>query len=59
MYARWTSFALGLGLALGLLVCVGTLAALEWPAARFLLAAPGLGMIWMGRASTDPAAAVV
>jgi hypothetical protein len=78
MYARWTSFALGLGLvfsplvlgyaevgpilrdvALGLLVCVGTLAALEWPAARFLLAAPGLWMIWMGRASTDPAAAVV
>ncbi len=30
--------------ALGLLVCVGTLAALEWPAVRFALAAPA---VWL------------
>ena len=33
--------------ALGILVCVGTLAALEWPAARFTLALPA---IWLLRA---------
>ena len=33
--------------ALGLLVCIGTLAALEWPLARFTLAAPAL---WLLRA---------
>ncbi len=78
MFARWSSFGLGLGLvlsplvlgyaevwailrdvALGLLVCIGTLAALEWPAARFLLAAPALWLVWSGRSSSDPAAAVV
>ncbi|HTP26366.1 MAG TPA: hypothetical protein VMK12_12005 [Anaeromyxobacteraceae bacterium] len=31
--------------ALGLLVCVGTLAALEWPTARFALTVPGLWLI--------------
>ncbi len=45
--------------ALGLLVCIGTLAALEWPAARFALAVPALFLVWSGRSSTDPAAAVV
>jgi hypothetical protein len=32
---------------LGLLVCIGTLAAMEWPAARFTVAAPG---VWLLRA---------
>lgn len=43
--------------ALGLLVAVGALAALEWPRARFLLAAPALWLIRVGRGSTDDAAA--
>ena len=34
--------------ALGLLVCVGTLAAMEWPAVRFALAIPAA---WLLRAS--------
>jgi hypothetical protein len=31
--------------ALGMLVCVGTLAALEWPMARFALALPGAWLL--------------
>jgi hypothetical protein len=77
MYARWGSFAIGMGLilaplalgydsvgpilhdiALGLLVCVATVAALEWPAARFALTAPALWLVWTGRASADRAAAI-
>lgn len=44
--------------ALGMLICVATLAALEWPAARFALAAPGIWLVWTGR-SADHAAALV
>ena len=77
MYARWGSFAVGLGLvlaplllgyaevpavlqdvAVGLLVCIATLAALEWPAARFGLALPAAWLLWSGRAEADPAAAI-
>ena len=35
--------------ALGLLVCVGALAAMEWPHARFAVAAPGAWLIIAGR----------
>jgi hypothetical protein len=77
MYARWTSFAIGLGLmlaplvlgygsaarilhdvAMGVLVCVATLAALEWPLARLLLAAPAAWLLLAGRGAPEPAAAV-
>ncbi len=77
MYARWASFAIGLGLmlapvflrygsaapilhdvAMGMLVCIATLAALEWPPARFVLAAPALWLLFAGRRSPDGAAAV-
>jgi hypothetical protein len=76
MYARWGSFAVGLGLILapavlgygsigpilhdvsmGLLVCIATLAALEWPHARFALAAPALWLVWTGSTTADRAAA--
>ena len=43
--------------AVGLLVCVGTLAALEWPRARFLLGAPALWLVHVGRSSGDARAA--
>jgi hypothetical protein len=43
--------------AVGLLVCVATLAALEWPRARFAMAAPALWLVAAGRASGDGAAA--
>jgi hypothetical protein len=36
--------------ALGLLVCVGALAAMEWPHARFAVAAPGAWLLVAGRA---------
>jgi SPW repeat len=36
--------------ALGLLVCVGALAAIEWPHARFALAVPGAWLLVAGRA---------
>jgi len=77
MYARWTSFAIGLGLmlaplvlgygsvarilhdvAMGVLVCIATLAALEWPLARYVLAAPAAWLLLAGRGARDPAAAV-
>jgi hypothetical protein len=76
MYARWGSFAIGLGLvlapllagyqdagailhdiALGLLLCVITLAALETPSLRFLLLAPAAWLLWTGVRAADPAAA--
>ena len=43
--------------ALGLLVCILTLAALEWPGERFVLAAPAVWLVVAGRASSDRAAA--
>jgi hypothetical protein len=77
MYARWGSFAVGLGLmlaplvlgygsfepilqdvAMGLLVCIATVAALEWPPARFALALPAAWLVWSGRGARDPAAAI-
>jgi hypothetical protein len=76
MPARWSSFAVGLGLllaplvlgygsagailqdvALGLLVSIGALAALEWPRARFLMAAPALWLVHVGRGAGDLRAA--
>jgi hypothetical protein len=76
MYARWSSFAVGLWLlmaplvlgygavgpilhdiAMGLLVCVATLAALEWPLARFALAAPALWLVVSATRTADRAAA--
>lgn len=43
--------------AMGLLVCVGTLAALEWPRARFAMALPALWLLQAGRRSADARAA--
>jgi hypothetical protein len=45
--------------AIGLLVCIATLAALEWPPARFAVAAPALWLGWSSRTTGDAAAAVV
>jgi hypothetical protein len=75
MYARWSTFAIGMGLALapllvgyqevgpvlhdvaiGLLVCILTLAALETPALRFLIPLPAAWLVWTGRLSGDPGA---
>jgi hypothetical protein len=44
--------------AMGLLVCVGTLAALERPAFRFALAAPALWLLWTGRGAEQGAVAI-
>jgi hypothetical protein len=44
--------------AMGLVVCIATLAALEWPPARFGLALPASWLLWSGRGGGDPAAAV-
>jgi hypothetical protein len=76
MYARWGSFAIGVGLmlaplvlgygsvarilhdvAMGALVCIATLAALEWPLARFVLAAPAIWLLLAARGAPDRAAA--
>ncbi|WP_242346802.1 hypothetical protein [Anaeromyxobacter terrae] len=76
MYARWASFAVGLGLmlaplvlgygsvgpilhdvAMGLLVCIATLAAFEWPRARFALGAPALWLVLVARDGSDRVAA--
>ncbi len=43
--------------AMGSLVCIATLAALEWPRARFVLAGPGLWLIAVAPASSERAAA--
>jgi hypothetical protein len=43
--------------AMGLLVCIATLAALEWPRARFAMAGPALWLVAAGRGSNDGAAA--
>lgn len=78
MYARWGSFAIGIGLllaplalgygsvapilhdvAMGALVCIATLAALQWPLARFALAAPAIWLVAFARISQDTTAAVV
>ncbi len=78
MYARWSSFAVGLGLmlaplavgyrsagailhdvALGLLVCVATLWALDFPPARFALALPAAWLAYAGHGRDDPGAAAV
>src|SRR5574338_947388 len=45
--------------ALGVVVCVVTLTAREWPAARLAQAATAGWLVWIGRSSGDPAAAVV
>jgi hypothetical protein len=43
--------------AVGLLVCIATLAALEWPRARFAMAAPAAWLVAAGRCSGDGGAA--
>jgi hypothetical protein len=43
--------------AMGLLVSVGTLAAFEWPRARFALALPALWLLRAGRGTEDRSAA--
>jgi hypothetical protein len=43
--------------AVGALVCVATLAALEWPLARFVLAAPAAWLLLAGRSAAEPGAA--
>jgi hypothetical protein len=45
-------------IALGTLVCVATVAALEWPRARFAVGAPALWLVVASRESSDPQAAV-
>jgi hypothetical protein len=44
-------------IAMGLLVCLASLAALEWPRARFAMAAPALWLVAAGRTSGDGGAA--
>ncbi len=44
--------------AMGMLVCIATLAALEWPLARFVLAAPAAWLLLAGREAPDGAAAI-
>ncbi|ACG75070.1 conserved hypothetical protein [Anaeromyxobacter sp. K] len=44
--------------AVGLLVCIGTVAAIEWAPARYALAAPAAWLVWTGRGATEPAAGV-
>ena len=44
--------------AVGLLVCVGTLAALEWPRARFAMALPAAWLLRAGSRSEDGRAAL-
>jgi hypothetical protein len=43
--------------AMGLLVSIGTLAALEWPRARFAMAVPALWLLQAGRGTEDSRAA--
>lgn len=44
--------------AAGLLVCVATVAALEWPRLRFATAAPAVWLLAAGRGATDPSARI-
>jgi hypothetical protein len=44
--------------AMGSLVCVATLAALQWPRARFALAVPGLWLVAFAQATPDGAGAL-
>ncbi|HYG68416.1 MAG TPA: hypothetical protein VD838_12170 [Anaeromyxobacteraceae bacterium] len=46
------------GVALGLLVCIATLAAFEWPWARFALLLPAAWLLRPGRGSGDAEAAL-
>lgn len=43
--------------AMGGLACVATLAALEWPRARFTLLAPGIWLVAFATSAAEPAAA--
>lgn len=43
--------------AVGLLVAVGALAALEWPRARFLMTLPALWLVHVGRSAAEARAA--
>lgn len=45
--------------AMGVLVCVATLAALEWPHARFVLGAPALWLLVAGRGADERPVAIV
>jgi hypothetical protein len=45
--------------AMGVLVCVATLAALERPRARFVVGAPALWLLVAGRGASQPAVATV
>ncbi|WP_242394493.1 hypothetical protein [Anaeromyxobacter oryzisoli] len=45
--------------AMGLLVCIGTLASFEWPPARFGLAVPAVWLAWSARTTGDRGASVV
>lgn len=45
------------GVAVGTLVCIGALAAIEWPASRFALALPAVWLLVTGPRSADVAAA--
>jgi len=47
------------GVAVGLLVCILTLAALEWPAARFALGLPALWLTATAHLSSDAVASAV
>jgi hypothetical protein len=46
------------GVAMGLLVCIATLAALEWPGARYALLLPAAWLLRPGRGGGDPEAAL-
>ncbi len=71
MFARWGTFAIGMGLvvaplavgyqqigpilhdvAIGLVICILALAALETPALRFLNALPAAWLVWTGLLGT-------
>ena len=45
--------------AIGMLVCVATLVALEWPPARFALGAPALWLLVAGRGADERPVAIV
>jgi hypothetical protein len=45
--------------ALGLLICIATLPALELPAARFALLAPAAWLLWSGRGADHAAVGAV